>query len=154
MVPPKSLEDCVIQTSPGFLSSILDNLIKNSVEAMPNGGEIAIDWVFDSEAAVLLVEVSDSGPGVLPEMLTRLLAGESVESSKRTGSGLGMLTVRAMLEKIGGRLDGVSVSGKGTRWSLSIPSLQQTDEGAELSEIPPSSTPVDSSSLQAEVLNA
>jgi signal transduction histidine kinase len=123
--PPRTKESHQIYTSPEFLGSILENLVKNSIEAMNSGGEIYLDWVFDASEGKLLLEVSDTGSGMDDEMLAKLISGESVLSDKKRGSGVGMLTVKAMLKRIGGNIDGKSDIGKGTTWSIVIPSIQE-----------------------------
>jgi dsRNA-specific ribonuclease len=139
--PPRTREHVIVYSSTDFLRSILDNLINNSAEAMPSGGNISLDWVFDRGSETLLVEVSDDGPGMPQDLLEKVVRGESVRSRKAKGSGIGMMTVRSMLDRIDGRLGGDSCPSTGTRWSIaikslppavSLPSLEEID--AEVSE--------------------
>jgi two-component system, sporulation sensor kinase E len=134
IVPPITVASCEIWTSPEFLHSIIENLVKNSIEAMPDGGEIRLDWVFDQTDKSLLIEVADTGPGIDAILLEHLLAGEPVESTKERGSGIGMVTVRTMLRGIGGTISAESVPDKGTRWIITLPSLEETDEPIGVAE--------------------
>ena len=123
--PPRTLETCRCFTSRVFLRSIIENLVKNSIEALPNGGEIKIDWVYLKNDEHLVVEVEDTGVGIEQRNLQRLLSGEGLESIKQGGSGIGMLTVCSMLRRIGAEISGRSELGKGTCWTLQIPDLRE-----------------------------
>jgi dsRNA-specific ribonuclease len=120
LMPAATRERTIIVSEDRVLQLVLDNLIKNSLEAMPQGGELGIDWVFDRD--LLLIEVKDSGAGMPPQLLQSILKGEPVPSVKRTGSGIGMLSVIALLSRLGGKLAGSSSEGEGTSWIISVPS--------------------------------
>jgi len=134
IAPPRTVESCEVWTAPEFLRSIIENLVKNSVEAMPDGGEIRLDWVFDQTEESLLIEVADTGPGIDDSLLELLLAGEPVESAKEGGSGIGILTVKTMLQRIGGAISVETAPNKGTCWTIILPSLEETDESIDLAE--------------------
>ena len=134
IAPPRTVESCEVWTAPGFLHSIIENLVKNSVEAMPDGGEIRLDWAFDQTQKFLLIEVADTGPGIDNSLLERLLAGEPVESAKERGSGIGMLTVKTMLQRIEGAISVETAPNRGTCWTITLPSLEETDESIDLAE--------------------
>lgn len=132
IVPPRTIESCEVWTALEFLHSIIENLVKNSVEAMPDGGEIQIDWVFDRTEKSLLIEVVDNGPGIPDTFLEHLLAGKPIESRKKRGSGIGILAVKTMLRGIGGMISAESVLDKGIHWTVVLPSLEETDESIDL----------------------
>lgn len=120
---PKSTEASIVYTSKSFLKSILENLTKNAVEAMPNGGEIRIDWLFDEDSDLLMIDISDTGLGMGQKILEKILSGRVVDSSKHKGSGIGVLSVQSMVERLGGSSMVKSELGKGTQWSIVIPSI-------------------------------
>lgn len=126
--PPKTVDGPEIWTASLFLKSILDNLIKNAVEAMPLGGEIQLDWICDDNPKSLIIEVTDNGPGIPPDLQRRLLAGEPIQSSKTGGSALGIATIRSMLSLIDGALLLESSPTHGTRWTIVLPSLDMEVE--------------------------
>ena len=103
-----------------FLESVLENLFKNSLEAFTEEGQINIDWIADATDYTLIVELSDNGPGIPPEMIDLLLSGKGVKTDKGEGSGIGMLTVKAMLDRINGKLLCESNLGQGTRWIITL----------------------------------
>src|SRR5207302_1812616 len=134
LIPTTAVTHASIATDSAFLRAILDNLLKNAVEAMPHGGEVRFDWSYNDDGERLSFTVSDSGEGMDPAMLRDLLQGTPI-SRKKTGSGVGMLTVRGMLRRLGGTIDGTSAVGQGTTWQLEIPSLAPLDAGDEPSRV-------------------
>jgi signal transduction histidine kinase len=91
--PPRTLEPAAIRTDKDMLLGILENLVKNSVEAMPEGGEIRLDWLYERDSNVLVVEVVDNGPGMASSLLEKLVRGAAVKSVKAGGSVLGCTQV-------------------------------------------------------------
>ncbi|MBI4318072.1 MAG: hypothetical protein HY675_06250 [Chloroflexi bacterium] len=130
--PPRTLQGCKVWTSTVFLRSIIENLVKNSIEAMPSGGQIQLDWLFDESTRSLMIQIEDTGPGIPPEMLQRLDAGEPVQSTKRDGLGIGLLTVRSMVQTLGGTLSVDCGKGFQTRWTVVVPSLEDSSLSEEL----------------------
>jgi dsRNA-specific ribonuclease/signal transduction histidine kinase len=126
LVVPTRSEGGEVWTDRAYLRSILDNIVKNAVEAMPDGGRITCEWLVDVPGERLLIEVADTGPGIEPDILGRLLAGEPVDSQKPGGSGIGMLTVRSMVSRLGGTISGESAPTTGTRWSVELPAAEPT----------------------------
>lgn len=124
---PKTTGSNIIYTSKSFLHSIFENLIKNAIEAMPNGGEIRIDWIYDDSADLLMIDISDTGSGLSPETLTKIKSRRVVDSSKHKGSGIGVLSIQSMVERLGGTWSISSELGKGVQWNITIPSMIQKD---------------------------
>lgn len=120
---PKTTEASIVFTSKNFLKSILENLTKNAVEAMPNGGEIRIDWLFDDDTRLLMIDFSDTGIGIEPETLEKIQLGKLINSSKHKGSGIGILSIQSMLERLGGSCTIKSQKEIGTQWSIVLPSM-------------------------------
>ena len=77
------------------LTAILDNLVKNAIEAMPKGGIIKLNWTSDSEDVI--IEVADNGPGLPSAVVHGLQSGGRITSTKTGGNGLGLLSVRDTL---------------------------------------------------------
>lgn len=100
------------------LTAILDNLVRNAVEALPHGGSIKLDWAADQFQAVL--EVADDGPGLPAEVRRALDAGLRIRSIKTSGSGLGLLAVKALLRRVGGEL-ALAPQPSGTAWLITVP---------------------------------
>lgn len=95
---------------------VLDNLIRNSVEAMPDGGALRIHTeLVDGEA---VVTVEDTGTGIPDEIRGRLF--QPFATSKPKGMGLGLAFCKQTVEAHGGRI-WVETGGGGTTFSFSLP---------------------------------
>ncbi|WP_415715072.1 two-component system sensor histidine kinase NtrB [Maridesulfovibrio sp.] len=88
----------------------LINLVKNSMEAMPEGGKLNISSGV-SERHVWL-EVRDSGPGISDDQRTHIF--DPFYSSKVNGNGLGLPMVKKIMEEFGGEVELASRPGLGT----------------------------------------
>jgi signal transduction histidine kinase len=93
------------------------NLVLNAQEAMKGRGEILVQTSVRGGAVRL--DVTDTGPGIPPEILPRIF--EAYFSSKKTGTGLGLPIARRIVEEHGGILEVFSEVGKGTRFTMWFP---------------------------------
>ncbi|MCL4794475.1 MAG: response regulator [Bryobacteraceae bacterium] len=104
------------------LRQVVLNLLLNASEAMaPGGGVIRVSLRQTrqrSEPRVVL-EIADSGPGIPPEIQGRIF--EPFYSTKRTGRGLGLAAVRAIVEAHGGEVSVSSQPGSGATFRLDFP---------------------------------
>jgi PAS domain S-box-containing protein len=108
----------------GQTQSAFYNLIRNAVEAMHGGGTLTFRACLDGDW--LTVDITDTGPGVSPEIRARMF--EPLVTSKPSGLGLGLSTARALIENQGGRL------------ILCDPRADGVKEGAHFQVILPAST--------------
>jgi signal transduction histidine kinase len=95
---------------------VLANLIRNAREAMPGGGLLTISGRREGDG--LAVTVSDTGPGIAPEHLGRVM--EPLFSTKARGLGLGLALARAILDKHGGGLAVTSELGRGSAFTVRL----------------------------------
>lgn len=102
----------------GQLKQVFMNLLRNSMEAMPNGGTINIAIQMHSECDIV-VRIADHGCGIPPELLSRI--GEPFLTTKETGTGLGMMVTRQIIEGHGGRMLLESEVNHGTVVSIVLP---------------------------------
>ena len=93
------------------------NLSRNSQQAMLNGGVLELQ-TYQRDGRVLL-DIIDNGQGMSPETKARMF--DAFYSTKREGSGLGLPTVRKIVEAHGGTISCESEVGRGTRFSISLP---------------------------------
>lgn len=98
------------------LEQVLDNLLSNALKFSPEGGVVKVQMKPDSQAGVLEVTVSDTGPGIAPEDLPhvfeRFVQGR-MKAKHQAGSGLGLALVKKVVEAHGGRIWIESEKGKG-----------------------------------------
>lgn len=111
------------------LQAAIVNLVRNAKEATPAGGEVLVSTVRDG--GHVTVRVTDTGAGMPPEVQARVF--DPFFSTKRTGTGLGLPTVRRVVEEHGGTLTLESEPGKGSQFSLRLPA-GRNGEGAEHAE--------------------
>jgi PAS domain S-box-containing protein len=100
-----------------LLKRILSNLISNAVQAMPNGGNLAIQSV--REANEIVVSVLDSGVGVPENVKDKLFT--PLFTTKAKGMGFGLPVVKRMTEALGGTVTFESEKGKGTIFRVRLP---------------------------------
>ena len=97
------------------LRQVVDNLLKNALEALAGCGEIAVDATCSAGYADIVV--TDSGPGVALEHRTSLF--EPLFSTKAKGTGLGLYVSRQIVERHGGTLE-LLESGTGTAFRVRL----------------------------------
>jgi signal transduction histidine kinase len=102
---------------------VLGNLVRNAREAMPGGGKLSL--TARRAGACVEVEVSDTGVGIAPEHLARIM--EPLYSTKARGLGLGLAIARAILEKNQGSLRVASEPGRGSTFTVSLPAAQMEE---------------------------
>lgn len=95
---------------------VFANLIRNAREAMALGGQLTITARADGEDVE--VAVRDTGPGIAPEHLNRIM--EPLYSTKARGLGLGLALARAILDKNKGGLRVASEPGKGSTFTVRL----------------------------------
>ncbi|MGV9835343.1 ATP-binding protein [Nocardia niigatensis] len=100
------------------LSAVLDNLMSNAIEALSDGGSIALDWTSDEYEAV--IEILDNGPGLPLDIVEALASGRRVRSTKPGGNGLGLLGVQSLLSRVGGQIRIISTQS-GTACLITLP---------------------------------
>ena len=93
------------------------NIVKNAVQAMPDGGALRIAAAETGQ--FLELRFADSGKGITPQAFTHLM--EPYFSTKEEGHGLGLLIVDRIVRAHGGELGIESVPGAGTVFTVRLP---------------------------------
>ncbi len=114
----------------GRLRAVFLNLLRNSREAMPEGGTITVTTrrVDPSDVEIL---VEDTGGGIPPDDLTRVF--EPFYSTKERGTGLGLAFTQQVMEEHGGSIRCESTVGRGTVFTLRLPAEQFQQEAVQAS---------------------
>ncbi len=108
----------LVQCNSGLCLQALVNIFKNSIEAMPHGGEIRLFSRADNH--MVQIHIQDDGIGMTPLQITRL--GEPYFSTKEgKGTGLGMMVVFRVIEAMNGDIKISSEVGKGTKTMICLP---------------------------------
>jgi two-component system nitrogen regulation sensor histidine kinase NtrY len=106
-----------IAADPDLLHRALSNLVLNAMDAMPQGGTLALRTRQDG--VLSYVEVSDTGTGLTPEECERLFT--PYYTSKPHGTGLGLAIVQSVISDHGGRISVRSEAGHGTTFTIELP---------------------------------
>ncbi|MGH9676117.1 MAG: sensor histidine kinase, partial [Candidatus Acidiferrum sp.] len=100
------------------LVTVLVNLFLNALDAMPNGGRMAVDLTNDSPGPRIIVD--DCGKGIAPEIASRLFT--PFVTTKSAGTGLGLSLAKRILEEHGGRIEANNRPEGGARMTITLPS--------------------------------
>jgi signal transduction histidine kinase len=101
------------------LRRAISNIIINSIQAMPDGGELRITTARDVSQKAPIIEVSDTGVGVPQENIDRLF--EPYFTTKPDGTGLGLAITYRIIEAHGGEVRVESEEGQGATFTVVLP---------------------------------
>jgi signal transduction histidine kinase len=105
-----------IPVDAGKLHQVVQNLVRNAIEAAPKGGQVgvAVELVERS----LHIRVSDNGPGMTDDVRARIF--EPFFSTKEFGTGMGMSIVHSFVAMHDGRVE-IATSPNGTTIDVALP---------------------------------
>ncbi len=98
------------------LHQILDNIVRNGVEAVSDGGRVSVTMSATHDEIEIAIE--DNGPGIPIELQARIY--EPFFTTKEGGTGLGMSIVHSLVSLHGGSI-AIDSSSKGTRFTVTLP---------------------------------
>ena len=118
-----------IRVDPSQWDQVLMNLVVNARDAMKGAGVLRITsgrrLVLGSESLppgrYAMVEVSDDGPGIPPEVLPRIFEPFFTTRLNQGGTGLGLATVQGIIGQFGGQMEVESAPGQGTTFRILLP---------------------------------
>jgi len=131
----------LIQADENLFSEVIGNLVKNSIESMPNGGKIQIEinnsfnnkGDFEQFTAhfngSVIITISDEGEGMDGEVARKALEPFFTTRSRENHEGLGLSIAYAAIRQWGGNLLLESEPNKGTKVTLIIPSAASLMNG-------------------------
>jgi signal transduction histidine kinase len=109
---------------PSVLEQVLVNLVGNAKDAMPGGGQVTL-WLHpgltESGALAAILEVIDSGPGIPQDLQELIFDAFFTTKPVGKGTGLGLASVRTLMEALGGTVSVESQPGQGTCFRLAFP---------------------------------
>ncbi|UOF90473.1 ATP-binding protein [Fodinisporobacter ferrooxydans] len=114
------LEPVYLTCDRNHLKQVFINIIKNAIDAMPNGGNIKIKVKNDSEAKMTSIRFIDQGCGISKDRLKKL--GEPFYTTKEKGVGLGLMVTYKIIEAHNGKVAVSSEVGIGTTVDVILPS--------------------------------
>jgi CheY-like chemotaxis protein len=109
---------------PKALAQALECLIENAIRFTPAGGQVTVR--IHARPDEVQFEVADTGIGILPDQVAYILNGfyqvDQSDARRYNGLGLGLAIVKSVVHSHGGQLEVKSEPGKGSRFTLSLPS--------------------------------
>jgi len=125
-----------LEIDQGQISQVLNNLIINAVQAMPDGGTLRVTaanisnecreycgFPLEDNLNYIAVIVGDNGIGISPENLSRIF--DPYFTTKSSGNGLGLATSFSIITKHNGFIKAESELGKGTTFTILLPTNLQ-----------------------------
>jgi two-component system, NtrC family, sensor kinase len=121
--PDWPAESIRVNADAGYLQQVFLNLINNSMDAMPNGGELRLRLKQDADhpGERVVMEIEDTGEGIPAENLPHIF--EPMFTTKRmgTGTGLGLAVCDQIIREHGGTIQVESQAGRGTLFRIVLP---------------------------------
>lgn len=110
----------LVSVDPNLLHQALLNILVNARQAMPNGGQLTVETrVVAGSARPLQIRIADTGIGIPSDQLARIF--QPFFTTKAEGTGLGLAITARIIEDHGGRIAVDSVVGKGTSFTIALP---------------------------------
>jgi signal transduction histidine kinase/PAS domain-containing protein len=112
----------IVTADSAYMKRILGNLISNAVQAMPEGGKLAVQAY--REIDVVVITVQDTGVGISEDAKDKLFT--PLFTTKAKGQGFGLAVVKRLTEALGGTVTFESQEGKGTKFAIKLPAPDKT----------------------------
>ncbi len=107
-----------VNIDPRLIKQTVLNLMLNAMQAMGGGGELILSAGKSDSSAV--IDVIDTGPGIPADQQEKIF--QAYYSTKKGGTGLGLAMARRIVEEHGGQISLRSEVGKGSDFSIRLPS--------------------------------
>ncbi len=119
----RGAEGCWMEADPLQIEQVMMNLVLNARDALQGPGFIRIRLQSLATHQALL-EVEDSGPGMSESVRTRLFQPFFTTKPPGKGTGLGLASVKAIVESLGGHIEVLTQVGVGTTFRLLLPTVE------------------------------
>ena len=135
----------VIVTDAKKLKQVLLNLLSNAVKFTPAGGEVRCQAWNDVITGALSIQVSDTGIGIAPKDISRVMTPfgqvDSALSRKYEGTGLGLPIASKFIESMGGKFTIESELNVGTKITITLPKAPPNWDMSSLTPATPEEQP-------------
>ena len=123
--------DYFVLIDEGLMLQALLNICQNAIQAMPNGGQLKIVCLPDNAsidgASGIVIKISDTGPGILPEHLEHIFDPFFTTKEVGQGTGLGLPVASRIVEEHGSQLEAVSNPTEGAAFLFRLPLAKLTE---------------------------
>lgn len=142
----------LVDIDPGQMSQVIQNIILNAREVMPEGGNVRITCKNslksggEKETESICITISDTGPGISPEVIDKLF--DPYFTTKNKGTGLGLSICHSIITQHGGSITVSSPPGSGAVFTILLPASRSN----EISPYQEDATPVHAAGDGARIL--
>jgi putative PEP-CTERM system histidine kinase len=109
-----------IYSDPKLLSSILENLLLNALEARDGGAVVRINVFRDDDQGQAVIKITDNGPGIAADLLPEALF-EPFKTTKPNGTGIGLWQARRLVTSLDGTIFAENNAGGGAKFVVRVP---------------------------------
>ncbi|HDT7699234.1 TPA: PAS domain S-box protein [Enterococcus faecium] len=117
----------IVHCGENQLKQVFINILKNGMEAMPEGGNIHIN-ISHAPDKQIQIKIKDQGVGIPEEIMHKL--GEPFFTNKESGTGLGLMVSQRLIQAHRGTMEIESEKGKGTTVIILLPEVTSDDESS------------------------
>jgi two-component system NtrC family sensor kinase len=110
-----------LRCDPSQMQQVVMNLLLNAAEATPSGGTVTVATRVDAATGRLVLEVSDTGAGIQPEIVDKIFDPFFTTKEEGKGVGLGLAVVYGIVQSHSGEIEVKSVVGTGTTFRVLLP---------------------------------
>jgi PAS domain S-box-containing protein len=134
-----------VLADPSQVHQMIMNLCTNAAQAMPEGGTLTVSMGgaelngADSSGGTqiepgryLLIEVRDTGRGILPEIRERIFEPFFTTKAQDKGTGMGLAVIHGIVTELGGSIQVASEPGQGSIFSIFIPAIDGDRAGGQV----------------------
>lgn len=141
------------------LGQVFLNLLVNAAQAIPAGSvdsnTIRVTTVLDAKQRVQ-IHISDTGPGIPPEIQDRLFTPFSTTKPASEGTGLGLSICQRIIRSLGGEISFETAVGRGTEFRVTLPQAtpqkQETPQPSSVAAPSRTASPANSTKRRGRVL--
>lgn len=105
----------------GNLEQVFQNIILNAAQANGDEGIIEISTGFDKQANEVVIRITDSGPGIPPDVIDKIFEPFFTTKEPGKGTGLGLAVCNSLIQQHGGTIAVEKTSEKGTTFAIRLP---------------------------------
>jgi PAS domain S-box-containing protein len=121
-----------VRADSGQLEQVVANLVVNARDAMPRGGRVVIETLYEAPPprsapgipGTVVLSISDTGVGMSDEVKAHAFEPFYTTKGVGAGTGLGLATCQSIVQAVGGRIEILSQVGRGTVVRVSLPHLR------------------------------